>query len=79
LEHGESASKLLNRGEESFDGMRMADVIGYLYRRALRTRMTSKWHLAMEKRSNKLGINFFLDEECRRIATAKAGGERRQA
>jgi hypothetical protein len=77
LERGESASKLLNRGEESFDEMRMVDVMGCFYRRACKTRMASKWHLVMEKRSNKLGIYFFLDKECRRIATAKGGGERR--
>jgi hypothetical protein len=48
LERGESASKLLKRGEESFDGMRMADVMGCLYRRAWRMRMASKWHLMTE-------------------------------
>jgi hypothetical protein len=42
LEHGESANKLLNRGEESFDGIRMADIMGCLYRRAQRMRMASK-------------------------------------
>jgi hypothetical protein len=45
----ESASKLLNRGEERFDGIRMANVMGCLYRRAWRTRMASKWHLVTEK------------------------------
>jgi hypothetical protein len=49
LERGESTSKLLNREEERFDGMRMADVMGCLYRRAQRTRMASKWHLMTEK------------------------------
>jgi hypothetical protein len=30
------------------------------------------------KQLNKLGINFFLDKECRRIVTTKGSGEQRQ-
>jgi hypothetical protein len=32
--------------EESFDGMRMADIMGCLYRRAQGTKMASKQHIA---------------------------------
>jgi hypothetical protein len=77
LEHGESASKLLNRGEERFDGMRMADVMGCLYRRARRTRMASR----DGKQSNKLGINFFWTKsvEGSRLQKAAANGGRHRA
>jgi hypothetical protein len=46
-------------GEESLDGMRMANVMGCLYRGVPRTRMAPKRHLRDEKYSNQIRINFF--------------------
>jgi hypothetical protein len=46
LGHWSMLASFYAEREESFDGMRMADIMGCLYRRAQGTKMASKQHIA---------------------------------